>query len=356
MSGHVISRENARGLLTAILKGAGVSDSRAAIIADNLIEAELRGVSSHGMSRMTVYCQRIATGAIDPKAKLTVVSDRGSALALDAGHGPGQVMAREAMDRTIRRAMRRGVCVTAVRGGSHFGIAASYSMMALDYNMVGVSMTNAPPVMCPWGTRDAMLGTNPFSVAMPAWEEPDFVFDSATSVVARGKILLARQEGADIPEGWALDAEGRPTTNAEAALRGTVLPFGGYKGSGVALIVDLMCSLLSGASSTKGVEELYGAPDTPQNLGFMFMAIDIAAFTEPVEFRRRMDDVIRSIKSARKAPGVDEIYMPGDKERLNRQKLVETGIPVGPGVMGEILALAKRYAPRLDAVGMFMET
>lgn len=196
-----IKDTEAHSLLTSILMGAGLNQDDAWTVADNLIMAELRGIPSHGMSRMEVYCERMASGAIDTHAKANILSDRGSTLTLDAQHGPGQVTGRKAMELTIERAKDRGICMTAVRNGSHFGIAAYYAMMVLEAGMVGVALTNAPPVMCPWGSRDIMLGTNPFAVAMPAGRCEDFVFDSASSVVARGKIILADKEGRSIPEG-----------------------------------------------------------------------------------------------------------------------------------------------------------
>lgn len=343
-----ISVENAEKLCTSILIASGLSSKYAAIIADNLILAELRGISSHGLSRMAVYCSRIKNGLININPEISVIKKTPATVLIDGDNGPGQVVGLKAMEMCIEKASSCGTGICTVRNGSHFGIAAYYAMKALEHDMIGVAMSNAPATMSPWGGITPMIGTNPFCFAIPAGKHRPIVLDCATSVVARGKIILAEKEGRSIPYNWALDKLGNPTTNASEALEGSVLPFGTYKGSGLAIVIDILCALLSGASFGIHIGELYNNPDTAQNLGFFLMAIDINSFVSIDIFRQQMDQMIEEIKSCAKADNNNEIYVPGEIEYNNEKLNRERGIEIGHGVMSDLYRLTKEYSLGID--------
>lgn len=329
-------------LCQRILMGAGVTESDAAAVAENLIQADLRGISSHGISRMMVYTSRLLNGLTNTHPNIQVVSETPSSLVLDGDNGLGAVIGTKAMQMTIEKAKKTGVAMTSVRGGNHYGIAAYYGMMAARQDMIGMAFTNAPKTMAPWGGMEPMIGTNPFCFAIPTGERRMFVLDCATSVVARGKINLAEIEDKPIPEGWGLDKEGHPSTNATAVLEGVVLPFGTYKGSGLSIVIDILCALLSGANFGSHIGNLYGDSKEQQNLGYFFGAIDIKSFTDPAAFKAKMDQMIGELKGSKKAPGVDEIYMPGEIEFNNEAENLVKGIEVGPGVLRDLNILCQK--------------
>jgi LDH2 family malate/lactate/ureidoglycolate dehydrogenase len=223
-----------------ILEKVGVPPEQARIIAEVTVEADLRGIGSHGLLRLPAYVHRVQAGLMAADTQLKVVRERGATVLLDAQGGFGQVAGVYAMNQAIERARQHGVGFVAVRNANHFGIAAYYTMMALPHRMIGIAATNAAPSMAAWGGTTPVLGTNPISVAIPTGQDVDIVLDMASSVVARGKIRAAATKGERIPLGWALDAEGRPTEDPQAALKGTLLPIGGPKGYGLALVVDVL--------------------------------------------------------------------------------------------------------------------
>ena len=334
-------------LVTGIFRGAGASYAHAATVADNLVLADLRGVASHGVSRVMVYCDRLDSKLINcnPEYRFT---QNDSAIVMDADNAPGAVAGIAAMDRTIEVAGQYGIAACAVGNANHFGIAAYYAMRALSYDMIGMSFTNAPSNVAPWGGIQSYIGTNPICYTVPASRHRPIVFDAATSIVARGKIILADIEGRAIPEGWALDKQGNPTVDTKEALTGSVLPIGTYKGYGLAIFVDILCAMLSGAEFGKHIGELYANSKIKQNVGHFFIAMDISKFTDVNLFKQRIDQMIDEIKANPKAPGVDTIYMPGeiefDNEKINRKQ----GIEIGPGVMTDLATLCKRYDLNLD--------
>jgi len=343
-----ISAENARKLCTSILVASGLSTEHASIITDNLILAELRGIGSHGMSRMAVYCSRIKNGLINKNPKISILKETPATAVIDGDNGPGQVVGLEAMDICIKKASSCGTGICSVRNGSHFGIAAYYAMKALEHDMIGVALSNAPATMGPWGGITPMIGTNPFCFAIPAGRHRPIVLDCATSIVARGKIILAEKEGKPIPDNWAMDKWGNPTTNASEALKGSVLPFGTYKGYGLALVIDILCALLSGASFGIHIGDLYNNTDAAQNLGFFLMAIDIKSFVNADIFKQQVDQMTDEIKACRKAVNTNEIYVPGEIEYNNEIANRERGIEIGQGVLSDLCRLAEEYSLGMD--------
>jgi LDH2 family malate/lactate/ureidoglycolate dehydrogenase len=319
---------------------AGVPDDDAALVTDNLIEASLRGVDSHGISRLLEpYVHRLLAGGINPRPAVRVAAESPSTLIVDGDNGLGAVAGARAMAWCVERARVNGTSWVAVRNSNHFGATAYYALLAAREGMIGIALTNSPPAMAPWGGREPLFGTNPIAIAAPTDEE-SLVIDMATSLVAKGRIILAQQAGQrEIPDGWALDAEGRPTRDVAAALQGTVMPLGGHKGSGLALMIDLLCGALAGAAMSTGIGGLHGNPDQPQRIGHLFGAIDIDQMVPLVEFRRRAGELVRQVHAARPAQDVSGIFVPGEIEWQTRRRRLEQGIPLPEGVRHGLVEL-----------------
>lgn len=340
---YYLEPEGARRLLEAVFEAAGLKKAHAETVADNLLLADLRGIPSHGISRTMIYCTRISKGLINTDPDIRIVNRAAAALTVDADNAMGSVAGVQAMDWCIERAGLYGTCTATVRNMNHYGIAYYYAKRAAEAGMIGMSFTVAPPTMPPHGSMQPMFGTNPICICIPTKEHGILTFDAATSVVARGKINLAEIEGRKIPDGWALDREGNPTNDATEALLGSVLPFGTYKGSALSMIISMLANDLSGANSNPDCPDLYRCLDRPQNIGGLFVAMDIAQFTDPDVYMGRVDRIWELVKHAKKQPGVEEIYMPGEIETENETYYREKGIGIGPGVLRDLNLLLERY-------------
>ena len=343
----LISAECLTGICLDLLKNVGVPEHQGDIISKVILEADLRGIGSHGVLRLPAYITRVLSGTMTADTQLKVLQERGSTLLLDAGSGFGQVAASEAMERAISKAKENGVGFAAVRNAGHFGIAAYYAMMALPHQMIGVICANASPSMAAWGGTKPLLGTNPICVAVPTGGEVDIVLDMASSIVARGKIRLAVKKGEQIPEDWALDSKGVPTEDPNAAMEGTLLPIGGPKGYGLALIVDILSGVLTGSSFGQNVPTTLDF-NQAVSAGFVVQAIDISAFTEVDTFFKDIQSDINDIRSSPRSPGVDRIYLPGEIEWLKRKERLEEGIPVPEELIQELNKLAKGLGVKLS--------
>ena len=340
--------EAANQLVQRIFVAAGLPQADAATVTDNLVQADLRGHTSHGISRVRVYCERIRDGLVATAPEIKVLNETLAAFHLDGGHGMGAVVAAKAMRMCVAKARSSGIAMCSLRAGTHFGIASHYTMQASAKDMIGYACSNAPATMAPWGGITPMLGTNPFSMSVPAGKHRPIVFDSSSSIVARGKINLAEIEDRPIPLGWALDDKGRLTTNATEALKGSVLPFGEHKGFGIALMIDILAGVLSGAGHGPHLGPLWNNSETYQDLGFFLLAINIASFRNVEEFKGNIDQMIDEIKASKKAPNTDEILVPGEIEFRNEQYNRRHGIVVGPGVLRDLEALLREFELDID--------
>lgn len=336
-----LKAEAAYQLAQRIFAAAGLPERDAAIVADNLVQADLRGHSSHGISRVKVYCNRIRDGFVATAPAIKAINETPAAFHLDGGHGMGAVVAAKAMRMCVAKAKGSGIAMCSVRAGTHFGIASYYTMQAAANDMIGFACSNAPATMAPWGGIRPMLGTNPFSMSVPAGKHRPIVFDSSSSVVARGKINLAEIEDRPIPLGWAIDKEGHATTEATEALKGSVLPFGEHKGYGIALLIDILSGVLSGAGYGRHLGQLWNNSETHQNLGFFLLAINIASFQNLEEFKGKIDQMIAEIKASERGPNRDEILVPGEIEFRNEAYNRKHGIIVGPGVLRDLEELRR---------------
>ncbi len=319
----------------------GLPPEDAKTVARSLVLADLRGVDSHGVLRVGLYVERLKRGLINPTPRIQTLREGPATALLDGDNGMGPVVATAAMRRALEKARATGMGTVAVRRGNHYGMAAAYPLMALEEDSIGLTVTNGPPLVPPWGGTRRFFATNPLAIAIPAGRERAVVLDMATTLVARGKIIKAAKEKQPIPEGWALDAEGRPTTDAAAALAGTPVPFGGYKGYGLMLVIEILSGLLAGAAVAPAVGELYDNPRRPQDLGHLFAAMRLEAFGDPEVFRGRMDALIQEIRSNPRAPGIERIYLPGEIEFETETRLRREGVPIGPALWEELAVLGR---------------
>jgi LDH2 family malate/lactate/ureidoglycolate dehydrogenase len=263
-----------------------------------------------------MYLERILAGSISKKTRAEVVHDRGTAVVLDAQNMLGQLSSEQAIALVAERAKRHGLASVAVRNGFHFGTAGYWARALAAQGLVGMAFSNTRPLMPPPGGAERVVGNNPVAISFPSEGEP-FVVDMAMSATAMGKIRLAESAGQPIPEGWAVDAEGRPTTDPAAAIKGMLLPAAGPKGFGLALAIDLLCGGLSGGAITDEVNPLYGDPKQPYRCSHFFVGIDPAAF-QAQALPGRVRGVQKKTRNAKRAAGSDTIYAPGDLERARR--------------------------------------
>lgn len=326
--------------IVAALERAGARTDDARLTADGLVAADLRGVHTHGVLRTAIYVARLQRGSFNPRASLEVVSMRGPVTLVDAGAGLGIAMASRAMDMAVGLAQTHGVGVVGVRNSSHCGMLAALVVRAVAQGMIGIAISNADAQVAPWGARARFLGTNPMAVAVPAGQESPIVLDMATSVVPHSRIQAAAGRGEPIPQGWALDAHGRATTDPNDALRGALLPFGGPKGSGVSLMIDVLAGLLVGALSGPDITPLYEDLDRSQGLGHLLIALSVEAFGSRVAFAERVDTLIRRVRALPPAEGHHRVYLPGEIEHERMVEYRDLGIPLPPEVRAAVERLA----------------
>jgi len=325
---------------TACFQKLGLSAANARLAAENLIFANLRGVDSHGVIRMKIYADRLRLGGFKAKARPKVVRENQSSALIDAQHGVGQVAASAAMKLAIRKARKSGAAVVAVKNSNHFGASAFYTMQAIEHGMIGFAATNSGPTMAPTGGREGRLGNNAMALAVPAEKFPPIVLDMATGAAAWGKIFVAQQKKTKIPATWALDKHGAPTDDPNAAAdHGLIQPFGGYKGYGLSLLIDILTGVLSGGAFSTHVRTLYKQIETPSRISHTCAALRIDAFIPLANFRRRMDEIIELMHSCPTAPGVERIFVPGEIEHETEQRRAKEGIPLNPELRDELRAL-----------------
>ena len=330
-----------------LLEQAGVPGDQAAQIAEIVVEADLRGIESHGVLRLPAYIHRARAGTMTAATHVHILRERGAAVLFDAQHGFGQIAGVRAMQEAIARARQYGTAFVGVRNAGHFGVAAYYAMLALPHKMIGIVSANAAPSMAAWGGTTPLLGTNPICVAIPTGGEVDIVLDMASSVVARGKIRLAASTGARLPLGWALDNQGLPTEDPAAAMKGTLLPIGGPKGYGLALVIDILSGVLTGADFGPHIPSVHDS-GSPVSAGFAVQALDISAFAEVEDFERDLQSLIAEIHASPRAASCDRIYLPGEIEWLKKQERLQRGIPVPESLLRELRKLAAELDVSVD--------
>lgn len=324
----------------AILTTLGLPTANAELVAESLVSADLRGVDSHGIHLLPHYVKQLEKGNLDPKAEGHIISESGACLLYDGGNGVGQVIANIASGHAVRLAKETGVGVTIARRSNHFGAAAFWAQKISANGMIGFVFSNASPTVPPWQGREGRFGTNPFCVSVPSSEAGGWLLDMATTRVALNKIVKAAQEQRPIPAGWALDSQGVPTTDINEALSGLLMPLGEYKGSGLAMMIEILCAVLSGGVMSTEVGGLH-IVERPMNTSQFFLAIEVSRFLPLPEFQRRMEHLVKTVKSAKPAIGYDEVLVAGDPEwRSEAQKLRE-GIPISAGIWKHLAEIAE---------------
>lgn len=312
----------------------GITREDASIAADVLVSADMRGVDSHGVIRLkSYYGSRLAAGQLDPHAPLRVVKETPNTLALDACNGLGHPAGVKAMRLCIEKASQVGIAMATVRNSNHYGIAGYYAMLALKEEMIGISFTNSQPLVAPTHGRKAMLGTNPIAVAVPAGNNRPYVLDMATSIVPIGRVSVYQKNGKPIPVGWGVDSEGKVTEDPARVLEdGALMPLGGteemrgYKGYGLALLVDIFSGVLAGSGFGSMVYP--GKEKAPARVGHFFAAVRIDAFRDPQEFKQDMDSLLDELKNSPKAAGEERIFIHGEKEFEKAERAEREGVPI----------------------------
>ncbi|GAA4120555.1 Ldh family oxidoreductase [Aminobacter aganoensis] len=315
--------------VAAIFAGLGVPADDAATVAQCLVLADLRGVGTHGISRIPIYADRLRRGLVRARPDIRVTHPMPAAAHVDGDDGLGFVVARRAMQEAIAAASRCGIGVAGVRNSTHFGMAAAYLIEAVDAGYAAFVFTNASPSMPVWGGRTPFLGTSPFAFGAPGGVgSPPIILDMATSVVARGKIRRAMQDGQPIPAGWALDADGRETTDARRAYEGIVLPLGGPKGSGLSLMMEVVAGVMTGAAYGGKVGDQYRDLDRPQNVGHSFIAFRPDLFLGGQAYGDRLDDLVERARACPRSNEKQPILLPGEPEAARAEAALAGGLPL----------------------------
>jgi len=344
-----VQADAAHRFVATLLAAKGLPRPDAETMAGCLIRADLRGVDTHGITRLPGYLDRLARGLINPAPDLRPRRVTPVAAHLDGKDGFGYVVASRAMAESMDMAAEFGLGLTSVMRSTHFGMAACYLLQAVERGYIAFVFTNASRAMPPWGGREAFLGTSPFAVGVPGGKNGPFILDMAPSVAARGKIRKALSRGEKIPEGYALDEHGRATTDPAAALKGVVLPIGGPKGSGLSMLMDILGGVLSGAAFAGDVGDQYKNFERPQNVGHFFLVLKPSLFMTDEAFRARMDLLIERVHDCPRADGFKEILIPGEPEARQEAERRRSGIPYRRADLAPLIAAAGALGlPPLD--------
>jgi LDH2 family malate/lactate/ureidoglycolate dehydrogenase len=350
-----VTAEELKGFVEQIYTRLGVRPDEAQLEADLLVTADLRGVESHGVGSLPFRLSYVRGGLVNLAAKITKVQETPASVLLDADNGFGSAAGNSAMQICIEKAKGIGVSIAAVRRSSHYGIAAYYAMQALRHDMIGVSLTNSTPLVVPTFGREAMLGTNPICLAAPAGREYPFVLDMATSVVAAGKVSKYGRMGKAIPPGWAINRQTEDMTDPSAVTSmlysftgGGLLPlggmgeeFGGHKGFGLSLMVDILTGVLSGSAYGPFPYRTRNGKTGPGNVGHFFAAISVEAFRPLDEFKMAMDELIDLLKESPRVKGQSRIYIHGEKEFECEKRRMKEGIPLDEEVASALETIGK---------------
>jgi ureidoglycolate dehydrogenase (NAD+) len=351
---HTVQAPALLELCAAILRDNGLPEHDARTVAHSLVDADLRGVSSHGVLRMATYLERLGNRVMNPAPDVKTISETAATAVLDGDNGFGQVVAQQAVDVLLAKTRESPIAAVSVRNSNHFGAAAYWAAQLAEQDLIGVAVSNVEPLMPPPGGSEARIGNNPLSVVVPAQSRQPIVVDMATSVVPLGKILNARSRGEAIPEGWGLDSRGKATTVPDEVVNGgSLFPVGGPKGYGLAIIVEVLSALLSGGEFGTDIHSMYQELDSPNRISHFFMAIKVSAFIDPAVFKASVDRYIDQIKSSPLASGSDAIYMPGEIELKARERNAANGIELPPAVAQGLAALGRKAGVREELLAGF---
>jgi len=336
-----VSSPQLKAFIARALETVSVPRDDARIIAELMVRADLNGADGHGVFRLPQYVRRIKGGAVNIKPNIRIEREAPGMALVDGDNGMGHLVMRFAAEKAIEKAKRAGVAWVGVKWSNHAGPASLYASMPIAHDMIGLYLAvgNANHLP-PWGGIDMLLSTNPIAVGVPAGEEPPIVLDMATTVAAYGKVKTKMQRGEMMPEGWMIDREGRPLTDPRRADEGFLLPIGGYKGYGLALVFGLLAGTLNGAAMGRDVVDFNHDDTTPTNTGHAIVAISLSAFGDVADFKQRVDTLIRDIRGSRRLPGVDTIRLPGAQSHAKREERMRLGIPLPDPLLKSLNQLA----------------
>ena len=345
-TGHSTLRaqgESLRRFIAAALRRVGLPDEDAATVAGLMADADLQGSDGHGVIRLPQYVQRIEAGGINVRPDIRVVEERAAMAVVDGDNGMGHLVVSRAVQVAIEKARGAGVAWVGTRASNHAGPASLYARMPLAHDMIGLyfAVGNANH-MTPWGGMEMLLSTNPIAAGIPAGDEPAVVLDMATTVAAYGKVKAKAKRGEPMPEGWMIDRQGRPLTDPQRAGEGFLLPIGGHKGYGLALIVGLLAGTLNGAAMGRELVDFNADDRTPTNTGQAILVIDLAAFGGAAPFKAAVDTLVRDIRTSERLPGVDRIWLPGEQSRGKREAYGRGGVPLPAALAEDLDRLAER--------------
>jgi L-2-hydroxycarboxylate dehydrogenase (NAD+) len=343
-----------KALSVEILTKVGVARAQAEVVADVLIAADGRGVESHGVARLnSYYVSRIRAGKLKANPNYQIVRETETTVLYDADNGLGHPVGKMAMEAVIAKARKHGSAFGAVRNSNHYGIAGYYAMLALEHDMIGMASTNSVKYGAPTFGKDVLLGTNPLAFAIPAGNEPAFVLDFATTTVPKGKLEVYKRKGLPLKDGWAIDESGSGTTDPDAALRGALLPLGGFgtdhsghKGYGLGLLVDILCGVLSGGAFGPTLPIVTESKEGA--ISHWFGAFRVDAFRDVTQFKADMDKELRYFKDSQKVPGQDRIYVAGEIEHERTLDARKNGVPVHVKVWDELEKLSAELGIAFD--------
>lgn len=342
--GTRISLDELTTLVDAAFQRAGVPAANAAVVASALVEAEARGIESHGVRMLPSYVARLRSGGFSASAEPRVVREGPAVALLDGENGLGPLVATRAMDVAIQKARTAGIGACAVLNSNHYGAAAVYALQACRHGLIGVATTNSVAAVAPPGGRIGRVGNTATAYAIPTEEEPPLVLDVSMSTAARSRFGIHAERGEPLPEGWAIDADGQPTTDPKAGLGGYLLPLGsptaGHKGFGLAMLFDTLAGVLSGARFGIELQRMTDDDPRPYGIGHFLLAVDPSWFGDPSDFRRKIDRMIRDVRETPPQPGVKRVYAPGERSHAKWLQAQEEGVALQEKVLERIRGLA----------------
>ncbi len=337
----VVASDKLETFIESLLVAVKVPQAKARLLAESLVAANLRGVDSHGILLLPHYIDQLRAGNIDVRADGRVVRESASCLVYDGCHGLGQHIANICCAHAVRLAREHGLGMVVARNSNHFGTAAFWALRISAAGMAGMVMTNASPAVAPWQGREGRIGTNPICLSVPSTGSGGWLLDMATTTVAKNKIVKAAALGEpSIPAGWAMDSDGVPTQDTTKALRGLLMPLGGYKGSGLGMMVEILCAVLSGGAMSTDVGGLH-IKDRTMDTSHSFIAVDVGRFMPLEDFQARMERLVTGVKSTYPAHGFDEVLVAGDPEWRIEEIRRRGGIPIEASVWKPLQALAR---------------
>jgi LDH2 family malate/lactate/ureidoglycolate dehydrogenase len=341
-AGPRVAFDALREFITLAMTRLGLPPADAAVVGELMAQADLQGSDGHGVIRLAPYAKRIKSGGMNLNPKIKVVQERAGMALLDGDNGMGHLVMQRAAEMAIEKARHCGVAWVGSVHSNHAGPASLYARMPMAKDMIGMyfAVGNANHLP-PWGGLDMLLSTNPIAVAVPAGEEPPVVLDMATTVAAYGKVKAKAQRGEQMPVGWMIDRLGQPLTDPKRSDEGFLLPIGGYKGYGLALIVGLLAGTLNNAALGKEVVDFNQDFVTPTNTGQAILAIDISAFGEVAAFKARVDHLVREMRASERMPGVERIWLPGEQSHDRRVVQERDGIALAPALVAQLVQVAK---------------